>query len=213
MPDATAVLAKPTPPETPTATARDFRIAKVIAIVAGLLGALFALATPFLPVEQTTAVVDWPQQGTLGNIQAPLMSQVPIDLKATIPCAAVNQLADPRGGILLATAPPQGKEADLQGLFVRVSGETVDVLDRNAVVASAERSEMGNCGQILITSDSTRTYAKFDGLTRTVERPPPVAPKPSWCRSKASCSAICAHRWSVSSPIWKVRCRRAFRSI
>ncbi|MBF6238065.1 arabinosyltransferase domain-containing protein [Nocardia otitidiscaviarum] len=174
MPDATAaVLTKPTPPEAPAATPRDFRTAKIIAIVAGVLGALLALATPFLPVKQTTAVIDWPQNGTLGNIQAPLMSQVPIDLDVSIPCAAVTQLADPRGGILLSTAPPQGREADLQALFVRVSGETVDVVDRNAVVASAQRSEMSDCSQIVITSDSTRTYAKFEGLTRTIERPLP----------------------------------------
>ncbi|MRH86128.1 arabinosyltransferase [Nocardia sp. SYP-A9097] len=142
----------------------------MIAIVAGVLGALFALATPFLPVEQTTAVVDWPQNGTLGNVDAPLMSQVPIDLTASIPCSAIQQL-DPRGGILLATAPPQGRGADLEGLFVRVSGDNVDVLDRNAVVVSAQRSEMSECSSIVITSDDKRTYAKFEGLTRTVEKP------------------------------------------
>ncbi|MCU1644675.1 MAG: embB [Nocardia sp.] len=169
MPDASAVLSKPPTPPTTTATPRDYRIAKLIAIVAGVLGALFAVATPFLPVVQTTAAVNWPQGGTLGNIDAPLMSQVPLDLSATIPCSAVQQL-DPRGGILLATAPPQGKGADLEGLFVRVSGETVDVLDRNAVVASAQRSEMNDCSQIVITSDDKRTYAKFEGLTHSVEK-------------------------------------------
>ncbi|MFF2553406.1 arabinosyltransferase domain-containing protein [Nocardia sp. NPDC058058] len=170
MPDASAVLSKPPTPPIPTATPRDFRIAKMIAIVAGVLGALFALATPFLPVTQTTAVVNWPQNGTLGNVDAPLMSQVPIDLSATIPCSAIGQL-DPRGGILLATAPPQGKGADLEGLFVRVSGDTVDVLDRNAVVVSAQRSEMSECSAIVIESDAKRTYAKFEGLNRTIEKP------------------------------------------
>nr|WP_084515083.1 arabinosyltransferase domain-containing protein [Nocardia acidivorans] len=142
----------------------------MIAIVAGVLGALFALATPFLPVKQTTAVVNWPQNGTLGSIDAPLVSQVPTDLTATIPCSAIAQL-DPRGGILLATAPPQGKGADLEGLFVRVSGDSVDVLDRNAVVASAQRSEMSECSSIVISSDDEKTTAKFEGLTRTVEKP------------------------------------------
>ncbi|MGV9412313.1 arabinosyltransferase domain-containing protein [Nocardia sp. NPDC003693] len=169
MPDASAVLSKPATPPTPAATPRDYRTAKLIAIVAGVLGALFALATPFLPVKQTVATVQWPQRGTLESIDAALMSQVPLELTATIPCAAVNQL-DPRGGILLATAPPQGSGADLQGLFVRVSGESVDVLDRNAVVATAQRSEMADCTQIVITSDNTRTFAAFEGLTRTAER-------------------------------------------
>ncbi|UFT00193.1 arabinosyltransferase domain-containing protein [Nocardia huaxiensis] len=163
-------MTKPDIPAEPRVTQRDFRVAKTIAIVAGLLGALFALATPFLPVKQTTAVLDWPQHGTLGNVQAPLMSQVPLDLSVTIPCSAVEQL-DPRGGILLATAPPQGKGADLEAMFVRVSGESVDVLDRNAVVATAPRADMAGCSQIVIASDSTRTAATFEGLTRTVERP------------------------------------------
>ncbi|MFC9994619.1 arabinosyltransferase domain-containing protein [Nocardia sp. NPDC127526] len=171
MPDASAVLTKPNPPAAAEpATPRDYRIAKLIAIVAGVLGAVFAIAAPFLPVKQTTAVVNWPQGGTLDNIQAPLMSQVPTDLAITIPCSAVDQL-DPRGGILLSTAPPQGKEADLQAMFVRVSGDTVDVLDRNAVVATAPRAEMANCTAITITSDNKRTYARFEGLTRTVEQP------------------------------------------
>ncbi|MFI1914776.1 arabinosyltransferase domain-containing protein [Nocardia sp. NPDC020380] len=167
MPDASAVLTKPENPATAPATPRDFRIAKLIAIVAGLLGALFALATPFLPVKQTAAELNWPQSGTLGNVQAPLMSQVPIDLNVSIPCSAIDQV-DPRGGMLLATAPPQGTGADLQALFVRVSGDSVDVLDRNAPVASAPRSEMAGCSRIVITSDITKTYAHFEGLTRTL---------------------------------------------
>ncbi|MGW5105356.1 arabinosyltransferase domain-containing protein [Nocardia sp. NPDC004123] len=170
MPDASAVLTKPNPPATAPATSRDYRFAKLIAIVAGVLGALFALATPFLPVQQTQAEVSWPQGGSLDPVQAALMSQVPIDANATIPCSAVQQL-DPRGGILLATAPPQGKGADLEALFVRVSGESVDVLDRNAVVASATRTEMSQCSQLVITSDSAQTYASFEGVTRTVEKP------------------------------------------
>src|SRR5207249_1415776 len=104
------------PPATAPATPRDFRIAELIAIVAGLLGALAALATPFLPVQQTLAAVSWPQGGSLDPVQAALVSQVPIDVNITIPCAAVQQL-DPRGGILMATAPPQGKGSDLEAMF------------------------------------------------------------------------------------------------
>ncbi|WP_405179069.1 arabinosyltransferase domain-containing protein [Nocardia sp. NBC_01377] len=169
MPDAaTAVLTKPTP--APAVGSRDFRTARIIALVAGLIGALLALATPFLPVTQTTAVLNWPQGGTLGNVQAPLMSQVPIELQATIPCSAVEALP-PQGGMLLATAPPQGDGAALEALFVRVSETSVDVVDRNAVVTTADRAAMGQCSSIVITSDNERTTAAFTGLTKTVERP------------------------------------------
>ncbi|WP_063048340.1 arabinosyltransferase domain-containing protein [Nocardia arthritidis] len=169
MPDAaTAVLTKP--PAAPVVTPNDFRTARLIALIAGLLGALFALATPLLPVTQTTAVLKWPQSGTLGNVQAPLMSQVPIDLKATIPCETIAQLPE-RGGMLLATAPPQGDRAALEAMFVRVSETSVDVIDRNAVVVSADRSRMSECTSLSISSDSERTYGAFAGLTKQVERP------------------------------------------
>ena len=66
------------------------------------------------------------------------MSQVPVDVNASIPCTAVARLPE-AGGILLATAPPQGDGAALNAMFVRVVRHTVDVLDRNVVVASAAR--------------------------------------------------------------------------
>ncbi|MGZ4512315.1 MAG: hypothetical protein ACXVX6_14980, partial [Mycobacterium sp.] len=40
---------------TVTDTGANHRIARVVATVAGLLGALLAIATPLLPVNQTTA--------------------------------------------------------------------------------------------------------------------------------------------------------------
>jgi arabinosyltransferase B len=158
------------PPAAPAATPNDFRTARIIALVAGVLGALFALASPFLPVSQTTAVLNWPQDGKLGNVQAPLISQVPIELKATIPCSAIAELPE-QGGMLLATAPPQGDRAALEAMFVRVSDTAVDVIDRNAVVASAQRSQMSACSSITISSDIDATKATFDGLTAMVERP------------------------------------------
>ncbi len=42
----------------------NYRIARLVAVVAGLLGALLAIATPVLPVNQTTAQLNWPQNGT-----------------------------------------------------------------------------------------------------------------------------------------------------
>lgn len=138
-------------------------MARWVALIVGVLGSLFALATPFLPVEQTTATVNWPQDGEIGNLQAPLMSQAPVDLNASIPCSTVAQLP-PEGGMLLATAPPQGDQASLQAMFVRVSDTTVDVVDRNAVVASADRAAMADCAQLTISSNIERTSAAFEGL-------------------------------------------------
>ncbi|MFH5230348.1 arabinosyltransferase domain-containing protein [Antrihabitans spumae] len=155
---------RPAPISRGTDVRSNFRTARLIALVTGLLGALFALATPFLPVTQTTAVLNWPQDGVIGNVDAPLMAQVPIDVEAALPCSTVAQLPE-RGGFLLATAPPQGDGAALNAMFVRVNEATVDVLDRNAVVASALRSDMAKCSTITISSNIDVTSAEFVGLT------------------------------------------------
>ncbi|MFZ3295946.1 hypothetical protein, partial [Mycobacterium sp.] len=57
-----------------------YRTARVVAVVAGLLGAFLALATPLLPVKQTTAQLNWPQNGVLGSVEAPLIGYVATDL-------------------------------------------------------------------------------------------------------------------------------------
>ena len=55
-------------------------------IVTGLLGAILALATPFLPVQQDAASISWPQNGSLTNVEAPLVSYTPQQLHESIPC-------------------------------------------------------------------------------------------------------------------------------
>src|SRR5262249_21173049 len=66
----------------------NHRTARLIAIIAGLLGAAMAIATPFLPVTQTTAQLNWPQNGVLQSVNAPLIGYVATDLKITVPCSA-----------------------------------------------------------------------------------------------------------------------------
>ena len=72
----------------------NHRTARLIAIVAGLLGAVLAVATPFLPVTQTTAQLNWPQNGLLQSVDAPLIGYVPTDLEVSIPCRAAAGLVD-----------------------------------------------------------------------------------------------------------------------
>ncbi|MCX5042231.1 arabinosyltransferase domain-containing protein [Aldersonia sp. NBC_00410] len=145
----------------------------MIALVTGLLGAILAILTPILPVNQTTSAVSWPQNGSLNDVEAPLVAQVPLDLSATIPCSVIEQLPA-RGGIVLSTAPAQGTGAPLEAMFVRASETTVDVLDRNVVVATTDRSRMNECSQITISSDINRTTAQFEGLV-SPETGQPVA--------------------------------------
>ena len=154
------------------AAGRDVRTTRWVATVAGLIGFVLSVATPLLPVVQTTAMLNWPQQGQLNSVTAPLISLSPVDVTATVPCAVVRGLpAD--GGVVLSTAPKKGKDAALNALFVVVNGKRVDVTDRNVVIASVsrEQAESAQCRRIEITSTRAGTFATFVGLTDTAGKP------------------------------------------
>ena len=119
--------------------ARDVKITRWVATIAGLVGFVLSVLTPLLPVEQTTATLNWPQAGQLSNVTAPLISQAPVSLTATVPCEVIRSMP-PAGGMVLGLAPQKGKEAALNSLFVNVSTQRVDITDRNVVVASVPRA-------------------------------------------------------------------------
>ncbi|MCT7661591.1 arabinosyltransferase domain-containing protein [Mycobacterium deserti] len=146
---------------------RDVRIARWVAMIAGLIGVVFSVLTPLLPVVQTTATLNWPQNGQMNSVTAPLISLTPVSMTATVPCDVIRSMP-PRGGTVLGTAPKDGKQAALQSLFVNVSRERVDVTDRNVVVASVPRARVlsPECQRIEITSAESGTFATFVGLTK-----------------------------------------------
>lgn len=153
-----------------TPISKNVRTTRWVAIITGLLGFLLAVATPLLPVTQTTATLNWPQDGRLANVTAPLISQAPVEMSVTVPCDLIAAMpAD--GGMVLGTAPKEGKEAALQGLFVNVTDDRVDITDRNVVIASVERDRVTGaagtpgCSRIEITSSIDGTWATFVGLT------------------------------------------------
>lgn len=153
----------------PPTSARRMRIVRIVAIVTGLLGALLALATPLLPVNQTTASMSWPQKGVgqngVGDIAAPLVSFVPIDADVTVPCAAAARLPS-YGGNLLSTIPTAGSDAFARGLFVSVTSEQIQVTDRNVVLVNTPRAQAqsdADCS-IVMRFDGTRTRAEIRGL-------------------------------------------------
>ncbi|PRI15465.1 arabinosyltransferase [Mycobacterium shigaense] len=150
----------------------DVRVTRWVATVAGLIGFVLSVATPLLPVVQTTALLNWPQNGQLNSVTAPLISLSPVDVTASVPCAAVRGLpAD--GGVVLSTAPKKGKDAALNALFVVASSKRVDVTDRNVVIASVsrEQADSAQCQHIDITSTRAGTFATFVGLTDPAGKP------------------------------------------
>jgi arabinosyltransferase B len=165
------MIQTPSPPVVARAAGDDVRIARRLATIAGLLGFVLAVLTPLLPVTQTTATLNWPQQGQLSNVTAPLISQAPVSLTTSIPCDVIRSLP-PSGGVVLGTAPAKGKEASLNALFVNVTSTRVDITDRNVVIASLPRQKVAGggasagCSSIEITSSKAGTFATFVGLKK-----------------------------------------------
>jgi arabinosyltransferase B len=144
------------------------RAVRWVAIIAGLIGFVLAVLTPLLPVTQTTATLNWPQNGQLANVTAPLISQTPVELSATVPCQVIRDMPT-SGGLVFGTAPAKGKQAALNALFVNVTAQRVDITDRNVVIASVSRARVTSvaCQRIEITSTIEGTYANFIGLEQT----------------------------------------------
>jgi arabinosyltransferase B len=160
------------------AVRENIALARWVATVAGLIGFVLSVATPLLPVVQTTATLTWPQNGQLSNVTAPLISQTPVTMTATVPCDVVRSMP-PAGGMVLGTAPKDGKQATLQALFVNVTTSRVDITDRNVVVASVPRAQVvapDGCQRIEITSSEAGTFATFVGLT---DSPPQAGGAPT----------------------------------
>lgn len=148
-------------------SARSVRVTRWVATVAGLLGFVLSALTPVLPVVQTTATLTWPQYGVLDSVTAPLITLTPVELTATVPCSVIGSLPA-SGGVVLGTAPYEGKQATLNGLFVTAGADRVDVIVRNVVVASVPRDRVVDprCERIDITSSAAGTYATFVGLPK-----------------------------------------------
>ena len=81
---------------------------------------LFILA-PFLPVNQTTATVTWPQHKSVKSVEAPLIAHSPQSISLDVPFSAIQAMKGQKDGIIASTLPGQSLQATQRGLFIRVS--------------------------------------------------------------------------------------------
>jgi arabinosyltransferase C len=151
--------------------AGNHRTARLIAIVAGLLGAALAIATPFLPVTQTTAQLNWPQNGLLQSVDAPLIGYVPTDLDVSIPCRAAAGLVGPQNAsrtVLLSTVPKQAPKAVDRGLLIERVGGDLLVIVRNTPVVTAPLAQVLSpaCQRLTFTAHAERVNGEFVGLVQ-----------------------------------------------
>ena len=159
----------------------NHRTARLIAVIAGLLGAAMALAVPLLPVEQTTAQLNWPQDGVLRSVDAPLIGYVATDLNITVPCQAAAELAGPPNAgrtVLLSTVPKQAPNAIDRGLLIERVNNDLLVIVRNTPVVSAPLDEVlsPQCQQLVFTAHADRITGEFVGLAQGPDDPNPGEP-------------------------------------
>jgi arabinosyltransferase A len=170
------------------------RIARLIAVVAGIAGVLLCGLAPLLPVRQTTATIVWPQahgaaqaatSGTSPNdlvtdVTAPLVSGAPQGLDISIPCQTIATLPA-AGGVVLSTNPPGGIESSRNGLFVTANAANVVVAFRDSVAAVAPRLAVasGACSALHVWANPGAVGADFLGIpgatgTLSAEKKPQV---------------------------------------
>lgn len=145
------------------------RATRIVAVVAGLLAVVASIATPLLPVSQTSASISWPQGQDLNtddpSVVAPLIAQTAQSVDVVIPCTALASLP-PAGGTVLSTMPAKAKSASQRTLAVTANRTTITVSMRANVAATASRADLadGKCRDLHIFSSATATGAQFTGL-------------------------------------------------
>ena len=160
------------------------RIARLIAVIAGVAGVVLCGLTPLLPVNQTTATIAWRQapgpDGLVSDITAPLVSGAPQALDVSIPCLTIATLPA-SGGVVLSTNPPGGIESTRNGLFVTANAQSVVVAFRDSVAAVAPRAAVasGACSALHIWANPGAVGADFIGIpgatgTLAAEKKPQV---------------------------------------
>ncbi len=154
----------------------DYRTARLVAVVAGLLGMGLAILTPLLPVKQTTAQLNWPQNGVLDSVTAPLIGYVATDLQITIPCRAAAGLVGDRT-VLLSTVPKQAPKAVDRGLLIQRANDDLVLVVRNTpvVVAPLKQVLSPACQKITFTAHADKVAGEFIGLTKGSDSDDPGA--------------------------------------
>ena len=137
------------------------------AMLSGVLAFLFFVLTPLLPVKQIQSSFDWPQNGSLNSVNAPLISLAPESMDVTIPLSATDKL-NPGQTNVLSTLPPDSTEALDRGLFVTApedGGLTVSSL--NEVIFELTPAELEKA----LKDDNAALHLTATGDGVTVEVP------------------------------------------
>ncbi len=136
-----------------------------LATVSGLLAFICFVLTPLLPVSQVQSSLNWPQEGSLNSVNAPLISLAPDDIEVTVPVSAIASLRSGQTTVL-GTLPDSSSEAYDRGMFVTAPGGGVVVNSVNKVIFELTRDEVKSLpgdARIRIRADSEGTSVEVPG--------------------------------------------------
>ena len=137
-----------------------------VAMLSGVLAFLFFALTPLLPVKQVQSSFDWPQNGSLNSVNAPLISLAPESLDMTIPLTVSDSL-NPGQTNVLSTLPPDSTEALDRGLFITAPEEGgLTVSSLNEVIFELSPEELDSVHKE--DGAALKLEATGDGVTVTV---------------------------------------------
>ncbi|MBV7294409.1 arabinosyltransferase domain-containing protein [Corynebacterium sp. TAE3-ERU12] len=143
---------------------RPSGLVQAIAIIGGILGFLCFAALPLLPVNQTQTSLSWPQNDSVTPVTAPLMAQAPIDIDVEVPINLAEELPGTTT-VVVGTLPPTASSALNEGLQVRKTDDSFDVVLRDRVVLSLDEQEYqaNQNRSVVVHSDADRTIAEVPG--------------------------------------------------
>ena len=187
----------------PGSTSAAGRARLILAV--GLLSALAALAFPFAPVRQPVVTYAWtPADGPA--VALPLMPYQPVELAATLHCAAART-----GGLVLSTVPPRPDPAalPLDGLLLVGTPTGVRITSAGVDLGTVPLPT-GDC-TLALGSDTTATVVSLDGtpvLRHVGDVRPDVAgiftglPAPSTTGMTLTLTADT--RFATTPSLWKI---------
>ncbi|KQB84575.1 arabinosyltransferase domain-containing protein [Corynebacterium oculi] len=155
--------ASPAPPHAPAQQAPGWL--KRLAIITGLLGFVLFVATPFLPVHQVQSSLNWPQNGSVNSVNAPLISYAPQEMEAKIPLSALGELREGES-LLLGTLPADSTDAAHRGLFVRSFDGSLDVSVRGEAffdLTAQQVRDLPDQAVLSLSSTEEETKAWIEG--------------------------------------------------
>ncbi|UFS99999.1 arabinosyltransferase domain-containing protein [Nocardia huaxiensis] len=146
-----------------------------LALFAGLIAFLAALAVPFLPVRMDQTTISWPQGGSAQSIEAPLVSYAPLSFDATIPYSAVAQVGS-QGGTVLASTPDGAPDRWRYGFMAWVEPEKTaddgtvqparfEAVLRDQSLVSVPLAELSPESTLIVHAGMTQATAELTGST------------------------------------------------